>query len=103
MGSLNDDWLDRFVSESGLERKGVEGVDELLEKLRILDELSLLLESNTTDSRLRAEADGRLRMVGSDMLAMVLSIAAAANANSPPDLGFLPPKEAELVEALSWC
>lgn len=97
------------MSDRGLKRDGVEGADELLEKLRILDDLSefrfslLVGESSTTDKRLRADIDGRLRIVGSDILAMVLSIAAAAKANSPPDLGFLVTMEAEPVEAVNWC
>ena len=78
------------------------------EKLRSLDdfsepEFSLLPdESSTTDRRLKAEADGRLRIVGSDML-KVLSIAAAAKANIPPDLGFLAAVRVEPVEAVYWC
>lgn len=84
----------------------------MLEKLRILDlsefEFSLLVgESSTTDKRLSAEADGRLRMVGSEILAMVLSIAAAAKANNPPDFGFLVVVVAvvevePVVEGVNW-
>lgn len=58
--------------------------------------------SSAMDKRLSVEVELLVRMVGSEMLEIVLSRAAAAKAKKPPDFGGLFGEGIELVETVDW-
>lgn len=71
---------------------GVEASEELFETDLIVGDRSSVLEaegSSAIDKRLSVDVELLVRTVGSEMLEIVLSKAAAAKAKKPPDFGGL--------------
>jgi hypothetical protein len=89
--------LGPFVSGLGLKGAGVDEADELVDESRSLSWLVVSVgagevagESSASDKRLRVDDECRERIEGSEKLAKVLSMAAAANAKMPPGFCALP-------------